>query len=100
MYKIEYKFKNKKYKLNAYFDTGCNILYKGLPVIIINKRYSFCIYTSDTINITSGINDSNEKIYLINELKIGKNLLKCYCVFLDIEYDAIIGVNLVSVLHI
>ena len=99
-YKIEYTYKNKVYKLDAFFDTGCNLLYKGLPVIIINNKYSFNIHTDDVIYISAANSSSYEKVYIINELKFNNKRIKCYCVFLDIDYEAIVGVNLVSCLHI
>ena len=75
-------------------------MYKGFPVVIINRKYSFDIYTEDFIVISTGTNTSYEKVYLINDLIINNKHNKCYCVFLDIEYDAIVGMNLVSILHI
>ena len=68
--------------------------------MIINKKHDFNIYTEDIMLITTGTCSSYEKVYMLNELKIGKKTLKCYCVFLEIDYQAIVGVNLVSVLHI
>jgi hypothetical protein len=95
-YKIEFYFRNKKVKINAFYDTGCNLLYKGYPVIILNKKYKFDIKTYDYLNYSSGGEVLFEEVYLINNLKIGKSEIKCYCIFLDIDYEAIIGSNLVS----
>jgi hypothetical protein len=95
-YQIEFKFRNKKVKLNAFYDTGCNLVYKGYPVIILNKKYKFDIKTYDYLNYSSGGEVLFEEVYLINNLKIGKSEIKCYCIFLDIDYEAIIGSNLVS----
>lgn len=96
IYKIEFNFRNKKVKLNAFYDTGCNLLYKGYPVIILNKKYKFDIKTYEYLNYSSGGEVLLEEIYLINNLKIGKSEIKCYCIFLDIDYEAIIGSNLAS----
>lgn len=95
-YKIKYVFKDKTYHLNAFFDTGCNLIYKGLPVVILNKKYHFNIYSDEKIFYISGGTQISEKIYRINNLEILKNKIDCYCIFLDIDYDAIIGVNIIT----
>ena len=95
-YKITYEFKGKKYCCDAFFDTGCNLLYKGLPVIILNKKYHFNIYSEDVLKFNSGGIERLEKVYKIYNLKIMKNQIDCYCAFLDIDYDAIVGVNVIN----
>lgn len=95
-YKIEFKFMEHKYVINAFFDTGCNILYKGYPVIILNSKYKFKIHSYEKVIYTSGNDDNEESVYLINSLKVDNRVIKCYCIFLDIDYDAIIGNNLLA----
>lgn len=93
-YLVSYKFKSKNYNLKAFLDTGCDIYYNGYPVIIINQKYEFNIYTDEHITYFSGDIKTIKKVYLINEIKIEKQLKRCYCIFLDIPYEAIIGTNM------
>lgn len=94
-YKISFRFKSTNYIFNAFLDTGCNLMYKSYPVIIINKKYEFNIYSDSYIKFTTGSGETIKKVYLINELEICKKKIKCYCIFLDIDYEAIIGFNLI-----
>lgn len=90
-YMIKFKFLNKEYKLNAFFDTGCDIFYKFNPVIILNEKYKFNISPVDTIKISSGIATEEVDIFYIDKLYINKKIISVYCIFLDIHYNAIIG---------
>lgn len=95
-YKIRFFFKENEYKIEAFFDTGCDLFYKGYPVIILNRKFHFKIKTFDKITFTSGSGNNIEDIYLLNNVFIENKKIKCYCIFLDIEYDAIIGNNIIS----
>lgn len=90
-YQLKYIFLNKEYKINAFLDTGCNIFYKGYPVIILNNKYNFNIIPIDYIEISSGLSKNKTPIFYIDKLFVGKKQVSVYCVFLDIDYDAIIG---------
>ena len=92
-YDLSFKYRNKSFHVNAFLDTGCNIWYKEFPVIVLNKKYQFDIYTNEFISINTGLASSKAMVYYIDQLKIDKTVINCYCVFLDIEYEAIIGCN-------
>lgn len=93
-YRISFKFRDRLYSMDAFYDTGCNLFYKGYPVIILNKKYHFMIYTDLRLTYYSGDIETEKELYLINELKLNHEVIKCYCIFLDINYEAIIGSNL------
>lgn len=92
-YEISFIFKDKNYRIKAFFDTGSSLLYKGYPVIVLNKKYHFKIHSNISYEFYTATGINIEKLYLINELKIEKRKIKCYCLFLDISYDAIVGSN-------
>lgn len=90
-YKIEFYYMDKKYTLDAFLDTGCSIFYKGYPVIVLNRKFEFKNYTDDYVLISTATTNKYEKVYYINELKLQGKTIKCYCVFLDIPYMAVIS---------
>ena len=94
-YKIKYSFRGKIYKISAFYDTGCNLVYKGLPVIILNDKYNFNIETSDKVLFHNGIGEFYQDCFYIKNLHIGKSEIECYCIFLKIDYEAIIGSNII-----
>lgn len=92
-YNIEFTLNEKKHSYNAFFDTGCNLLYKGYPVFIINTRYKPNYISKDKYNFYTATNSNDVDIYEIEKLKLNNRIIKCYCIFLDVDYDAIIGIN-------
>lgn len=92
-YDISFIFNKKKYNLSAFFDTGCNLLYKGYPVFIINKKYEFNNQSKEKFIFYTAVSSSEVFIYKIDNLMIKKRNISCYCIFLDIDYEAIIGFN-------
>ena len=93
MYEVKFVFRGKKHSYKAFLDTGCNLKHKGLPVVVINKRYCFDIYSDEYIMIHSGTGANVEKVYYLSEFFINKEKINCYCIFLEIDYDVIIGSN-------
>lgn len=90
---VSFKLLMKEYKLKAFFDSGCNLFYKGYPVIIINNKYYNNIYSDEYIQIDSGHSVSSVKVFYLDKVKIDKSVIKCYFIFLDVKYDVIIGYN-------
>lgn len=89
-YILKFNFLNKEYNVKVFLDTGCSIFYKGKPVIILNNKYQFNIYPIDKIKI-SGIKDEILDLYYIDLVSINKKQMSLYCVFLDMDYEGIIG---------
>ena len=92
-YTITFQIGEKLYRFNAFFDTGCQLSYKGKPVIVLNKKSNFNFYTEDFLIINSGTGQRLVKCYLLHNVTINHKKCSCYCVFLDINYEAIIGFN-------
>ena len=93
-YNIKFNLINKKYNLEAFLDTGCDMFYKGKPVIVLNKKFETNIFSIDKIQINSGISEKIIDIFYIDKFYINKKIISVYCVFLDISFDAIIGSDL------
>lgn len=93
LYKISFNFKNKKYLLNAFYDTGANLYYKNKPVLVLNSKYHFGIKSFEKLYIENGYSNSFNDLYYIDQLRINNSLISAYCIFLDIKYDALIGSN-------
>lgn len=89
--RLRFVFKNKKYCINAFCDSGCNLMYKLLPVIVLHQKYQFNIKTQDKIEIDNGYSKYLKECYYLNEIYIDKRKISCYVIFLDIKYDAIVG---------
>ena len=85
----------KKRTFKAFFDTGCNLVYCGYPVLIISKKKEFRCDFVGKLKIYGATGSMDVDVFKIDSLFVNGKKHFAYGVFLDVEFEAIIGVSFV-----
>ena len=88
-------FLDKIYHFKAFFDTGCNLSYEGKPVIVINEKLKMKVNYCGLIKVYGATGEALVPCFYIPKVVIDKKEMKCYGIFLNVEYEAIIGVKFI-----
>ena len=82
---------DKIYHLRAFFDTGCNLSYAGKPVIVIRINKRIKVNYCGHMKVIGATGEMVIPCFEISKIVVNKVELSGYGIFLDVEYEAIIG---------